>query len=269
MKKLLMKRVAVAGNTVDGREIKAEHLQEMAETYNPNTYGARVWLEHIRGLFADSAFGALGDVISLSVQDDVINGETKTCLYAQIKPLPELIAINQKSQKIYTSVEIALNFAKTGKAYLMGLAVTDSPASLGTEALQFYTHRKQSQENILTAGVESEMEFTDSPDTVPPQSETALDEIHALFNQKTDVPPPAIENVPTLAVITDQFEKQQNLHSALENKVSQHQSTMVSALTKLAARVDALVMQIETETTNLNRSPHDGNAAPTELQADF
>jgi hypothetical protein len=40
-------------------------------------------------------------------------------------------------QKVYTSMEIRPNFANSGKCYLVGLAVTDDPASLGTEYLEF------------------------------------------------------------------------------------------------------------------------------------
>lgn len=36
-------------------------------------------------------------------------------------------------QKVYTSMEIRPNFSNSGKCYLIGLAVTDDPASLGTE----------------------------------------------------------------------------------------------------------------------------------------
>ena len=39
-------RVAVEGATTDGRTIERQWLVDAAETYNPNTYGARVWLEH-------------------------------------------------------------------------------------------------------------------------------------------------------------------------------------------------------------------------------
>jgi hypothetical protein len=48
----------------------------------------------------------------------------------------QLVAINKKGQKLFTSCEIAPNFAGTNRAYLVGLAVTDSPASLGTEMLR-------------------------------------------------------------------------------------------------------------------------------------
>lgn len=46
-------------------------------------------------------------------------------------------------QKVYTSMEIRPNFSNTGKCYLIGLAVTDDPASLGTEYLEFCSRAVQ------------------------------------------------------------------------------------------------------------------------------
>jgi hypothetical protein len=46
-------------------------------------------------------------------------------------------------QKVYTSMEIQPNFANSGKCYLVGLAVTDDPASLGTEYLEFCSRAAQ------------------------------------------------------------------------------------------------------------------------------
>jgi hypothetical protein len=40
-------------------------------------------------------------------------------------------------------MEVAQNFAGTGKAYLIGLGVTDSPASLGTDELRFSARHTQ------------------------------------------------------------------------------------------------------------------------------
>lgn len=127
-------RVATSGPTIDGREITADQINQMAANYDPAKYGARVWLEHYRGTLPDSPFKALGNVLALEARD--VEGG-KRGLFAQIEPLPELKAINKAGQKIYTSIEITTDFAKTGSAYLSGLAVTDSPASIGTEALKF------------------------------------------------------------------------------------------------------------------------------------
>src|SRR3990167_4905433 len=121
-------RVATAGATVDGRTISADHLKQMAKNFKRDVYGARVWLEHLRGTLPDSVFKALGDVIGLKTEE--VDGKLR--LFAQIEPLPDLVKMNKAGQKIYTSIEIEPKFADTGEAYLMGLAVTDSPASLGT-----------------------------------------------------------------------------------------------------------------------------------------
>ncbi len=48
-------------------------------------------------------------------------------LYAQIEPTESLVKLNRDKQKIYTSIEVEPNFSDSGEAYLMGLAVTDSP----------------------------------------------------------------------------------------------------------------------------------------------
>ncbi|OTG61248.1 capsid protein [Acinetobacter sp. ANC 4204] len=160
-------RIAVAGDTTDGREIQADWIIQMAENYDPNTYGARINVEHIRSYLPDGTFGAYGDVIALKTEKVTINGEEKDALFAQIEPTDSLIALNQKKQKVYTSIEVDENFAKTGSAYLIGLAVTDSPASLGTEMLSFasgatvnpFNERKLRPENLFTASVETKIEF--------------------------------------------------------------------------------------------------------------
>jgi len=160
-----MFRIGVEGATTDGRTIERSWLEEMAASYNRDTYGARINVEHIKGLSPDSQFGAYGDVLALKTEEVEINGEKKLALFAQIQPNDALLALNKKGQKIYTSMEIQPKFANTGKAYLVGLAVTDSPASLGTEALEFsakhgtLTSRKQDKDNLFTAAEPAELEF--------------------------------------------------------------------------------------------------------------
>nr|WP_244859138.1 GPO family capsid scaffolding protein [Shewanella dokdonensis] len=126
MKKSKFFRVFTEGDTTDGREIQRNWIEEIAESYNTAKYGARIWLEHIRGILPDSPFKAYGDVTAVKAEK-VEDG--KLALFAQISPTEDLLAMNKARQKIYTSVEIDPNFAKTGKCYLTGLAVTDSPAS--------------------------------------------------------------------------------------------------------------------------------------------
>lgn len=160
-------RIATAGDTTDGREIQENWIQEIADTYNPATYGARINVEHIRSVFPDSSFGAYGDVVAVKAEKVEIDGEKKLTLFAQIEPNENLIELNKRKQKIYTSIEVNPNFANSGKAYLVGLAVTDSPASLGTDMLQFAANadvnplesKKQHKDNLFTAAAEADIDF--------------------------------------------------------------------------------------------------------------
>lgn len=161
-------RVAVEGATSDRRTIKRSWLEQAAKNYNPKTYGARVWLEHLRGLFADSSFRAFGDVTELKTQEVEIAGKTRLALYARIDPTDDLIGMNKSRQKIYTSIEIDESFADTGEAYMVGLAVTDSPASLGTDVLAFaaerpdanpFTSRHFSATSMFSEAIEADLDF--------------------------------------------------------------------------------------------------------------
>ena len=176
-------RVAVEGATAsDGRTIERNWLLEMAASYNPATFGARVNMEHIKGYSAEGPFIAYGDVLAVRTEEVEIGLAGKTekrlALYAQIDPTDQLIKFNKARQKIYTSIEIEPNFAGTGKCYLMGLAVTDNPASLGTEALKFTAKtdnefakqlkaaldaRKQHATSLFSALIETTIEFEAAP----------------------------------------------------------------------------------------------------------
>ncbi|MDH0071533.1 GPO family capsid scaffolding protein [Stenotrophomonas maltophilia] len=162
-------RVAVEGATTDGRVIERQHITDMAASYDPQLYGARIWVEHMRSLMPDGPFKAFGDVLAVKAEEVEIGGVKKLALFAQIEPTDALVAmVNNDKQKLYTSIEIAPKFADTGKAYLQGLAVTDTPASLGTEMLAFAAQqgdksplasRKQTPGNLFTAMEETEISF--------------------------------------------------------------------------------------------------------------
>lgn len=167
-------RVAVEGATTDGRTIERQWLVDAAETYNVNTYGARVWLEHYRSALPDGPFKAYGDVVALKTEEVEIAGKKKLALFAQIEPTADLIALNKARQKIYTSIEIRPKFADTGRAYLDGIAVTDTPASLGTEMLTFSAQhpdanplksRKNDPDNLFSEAIEIALEFEEVTDS--------------------------------------------------------------------------------------------------------
>ena len=169
-------RVATSGATTDGRNIEEQWLKDMAETYDPNTYQARVNLEHIMAAHPESAFGSYGDVLALKTEPVTLNvggkPEQRLGLYAQIDALPPLEELNKKRQKLFSSIQVLPDFGKSGRAYLGGLAVTDNPASLGTEQLAFCAQnpaasplafRKIKPDAVITVAEEIALEFADSP----------------------------------------------------------------------------------------------------------
>lgn len=203
-------RVALEGATCDGRTIERKDIEDMAATYSQGVYGARVWIDHIRGILPDSAFRAYGDVTALKAEEVDFNGSKKLALFAQIDPTEDLVTIvNVQKQKVFTSIELAPDFAGSGKAYLYGLAVTDNPASLGTEMLAFavqhpdnnpLTKRKQLPENVFSVAEESAIELEEVTQQDPPPSKIA-----ALFAAMGFKPKTAPESKPEEAPDVGEF----------------------------------------------------------------
>ena len=178
-------RVATEGATTDGRKIERSWIDQMGKNFDRTKYGARVWLEHYRGTVPGGPFDALGDVIAVEART-VEDG--KRALFAQIEPLPALVELNKKKQKLYTSIEVHPEFADSGEAYLSGLAVTDSPASLGTEMLAFaagasanpLAARKIDKAALFSEAVPLELEFEDA---APAGESGALAAVVAMFSK--------------------------------------------------------------------------------------
>lgn len=161
------KRVATSGKTADGRTIEAQDLRDMAEAYDPALYTATIWYEHIRYV------GSFGTVTELKAED---LEDGKVALFAKLQPNDRLLALNKEAQKLFTSIEIQPEFADTGKAYLAGLAVTDEPASLGTEPLHF---SRRAEKGNYFANLEPLGELIAAPDT---DEAAALSFFTRLFN---------------------------------------------------------------------------------------
>lgn len=134
-------RVAVEGTTADGRNISGVQIEQMASSYDPSVYDAKIWLEHIRGYTPDGMFKPLGRVTEVKAEriSDKSALAGKKALFVKLEPHPDLVAMVRNGQKVHTSIEMHPKFPTTDGAYLMGLGVTDSPASLGTGIMQFST----------------------------------------------------------------------------------------------------------------------------------
>lgn len=136
--------IATSGATADGRYISADHLKEMAESYSKDTYTAQIWLEHYR--YTGNAYGQVEELKA----EEQADGKVK--LFARLAPSKEMIAMNQQGVGLFTSIEITPKFSDTEKAYLTGLAITDSPASLGTTQLKF--SKRIGNESVITGSPE-------------------------------------------------------------------------------------------------------------------
>lgn len=250
-------RIFVEGATTDGRTIERSWIEQMAESYDRNTYGARLNCEHIRGLGPDSAFGAFGDVLALKAEEVDIAGAKKLGLFAQIEPTASLIELNKKGQKIYTSAEVQPNFAETGKAYLVGLAITDSPASLGTEALQFSAQhgtlasRKQHKDNLFSCAEEVAFDFEEVSDA-PGLFAALRDRINELVGKNKDKEGTDAANFNALGEMLEQVAT----HGAEQ---AQAFSSLSAAHEKLQADHNKLAGEFSDLLKKLENTPEGGN----------
>lgn len=193
-------RVAREGQTVDGRALTRLEIQQIADTYNPSTtYGARVNVEHISGWSPEPPFNAYGDIVLADAAEE--NG--KLCLYNTISALPNLLALNKAGQKIYPSIEFYRDFAGTGKAYQVGLGLTDTPASLGTEAIKFSSanpnlSRTLPDTEICMFGTTPAVPTATAPLAVPAtptiEDKTLFSQLKELLTPKAPTPPAAPED---------------------------------------------------------------------------
>lgn len=224
-------RIAVQGATTDGREISRDWISQMAKNYDPTVYGARVNMEHIKGYAADSTFRRFGDVTKVEAEE-ITEGPLagKLALFGYIDPTPELVELTKARQKVYTSIEVNPKFSDTGEAYLIGLAVTDDPASLGTEYLSFsatakaspLASRKQDKENLFTAAEETLIEFYDEADAGP----SLLSRVKELFTRKEKTDDERFSDVSAaVTAVAEQVQKNGETHSqqvaALERTFSE------------------------------------------------
>jgi len=238
--------IATEGQTTDGRAIERSWLEDIAATYSRDKYGARIWLEHIRGIVPDNAFQAYGDVLAVRTNK---NKEGKLELQAQIDPTPELISLSKKRQKIYTSIEIAPNFAKTGKCGLVGLGITDSPASLGTSILEFsaqhpednpFSSRKQSPDNLFSSTLETALDFSEMPIDLGSEASltffSRLSEMFRTMTQQQTVAQTAQQ--PTQQPASAEIESAMQAFSAFQKAYQEGQASIAARLDQFAADIN-------------------------------
>ncbi|WP_210530754.1 GPO family capsid scaffolding protein [Pantoea ananatis] len=271
-------RIGVEGATTDGRTIERSWLEQMAANYDPAVYTAVINMEHIKGYTPDSAFRRFGVVDALDteeISDGLLKG--KLGLYAVINPTDELVTMTGNMQKLFTSMEIRPEFADTGEAYLIGLAVTDDPASLGTEMLQFsasaganpLANRKQHPDNLFTAATETVIEFED-------EKPSLFSRVSALFSNKQKSDDARFSDVHQAVelVATEQQAFSQRIETALSEQASSLQAQLsaeTAAREQLQADFSQLQAQLSREDGRHDsrpRTPGNGNGSSQDVRTD-
>ncbi|HFZ7492812.1 TPA: GPO family capsid scaffolding protein [Salmonella enterica subsp. enterica serovar Newport] len=122
--------IATEGYAIDGRAITRETIQQAADNYDTSVYTAMIWPYHPIGSFDERQYWTpnLGLVSELTTKEEA--GRLR--LMAKLEPNQILLNLNENGQKLFTSCEFMGDYANTGQTYLLGLAATDIPASLGT-----------------------------------------------------------------------------------------------------------------------------------------
>ncbi|WDM87541.1 GPO family capsid scaffolding protein [Pseudomonas asiatica] len=261
-------RVAVEGATTDGRNIERSWIEDMASTYSPNTYGARINCEHIKGYWPGGEFGAYGDVLACKAEEVEIAGIKKLALFAQLQPNDALLALNKAGQKIYTSIEVQPKFADSGKAYLVGLAVTDTPASLGTEALSFRAGNKKDKDNVFSVAEETAFEFEEITDS-PGMFAELRAKVSGLINKGKEKDGKDAANFNELGELIGQLANHGAEQAEALEKGQQAFTELESKFSKLSTDFDALVKRLgdTKDHTQKDRPPVSGgggNAAVTD-----
>ncbi|MES1985056.1 MAG: GPO family capsid scaffolding protein [Pseudomonadota bacterium] len=245
-------RVAVEGPTVDGRVIERTHIQQAADAYNLDTYTATINCEHLRGFSPTPPFNSYGKIAEMKAEEVELDiagkKEKKLALFASFDVNDQAKKMNKDGQKLFSSIEIVPNFAASNKAYVVGLALTDSPASLGTEMLQF-SRDDQRKDNLRTVE-EIEIAF---------EEESNGDDLTGMFSglrkffetfaaPKVDVTPPVIADPAktpdesAMTAFTTQFrEGMTQLANAMETATN----ATNAQVTKLATELGALKQDIE------------------------
>lgn len=181
--------LATAGETIDGRVIEEQWLRDMAESYSTDYYTAVIDADHELDWY-----GAYGNVSELRIGEKV----GRVSLEAKLNVNYRLMEMNRNGQRLWFSIEPR---EVEGKVYLFRLAITDNPASIGTDQMKFsagpngekpsfskpkpfdFSVEKPSEEDEASffkrfkAWLKSDPEFTNKPGETPDDHDEGDDDM--------------------------------------------------------------------------------------------
>lgn len=246
--------IATEGQTVDGRNISRDEIQQMAAHYDPKVFTANANLEHLLSYSPDSIFSAYGPVLKLSTQEATILGEKKLQLMGVVDANDSIVAMQKVGKKAFASIEITKNFLNKGIAYLTGLAFTDTPASIGTESMKF----SASAQNVYSFNEEVEVVFDGSIQQDKP-GEGLFSKVKSLlsFKDKKDEAKFTDIGLAVEAIATSQKE--------LLEKFPDHEPLRaeITALTKKVTESEAAFNALSATVEKLSELPNGAGKRPS------
>ena len=257
-------RAFVEGETIsDGRNVTAEMIDNIVETFNVETYAPQCNLEHISGYSPEPPFNNHGTVIAVEARTDdiVIAGKTekRRALYAQVDASDAMVELSKREQKPFPSVELSANYAGTGKYGLIGLAFTDTPASIATQRLNF------SRVNNLTLFTSSEraaLAFEAEQEKVDSIVDRLFSAVAAKFGKTEQpaapkppaAPTPANDNFDFAAFTADMKTAVTGVVTAAVQPIAEAQAALTTELAGLKTQLAG------TEQPRFSRQPSTGGA---------
>lgn len=259
--------LATAGATADGRDIKEQWLIDIAETYDREKYTAVINADHERW------YGNFGHV------HEVRLGKSKdgnTTLEGRLAPNFRLVEMNRNGQRLFMSIEVNPNFAGSGKAYLGGLAVTDTPASLGTSMLKFSAkdsiHSEPEAFSLAISGEDGETksllkkllqavtgnhEFKTQPDAPAPDQQ-GHDMTPEQFQKLTEQNEAIIAGLAAVASSNSELFKKLEPNTPAGDQGDEPESVSVEAFKELKEKLNA----VTEEFNKLKNTPAGGTQVP-------
>lgn len=247
--------ILTAGKTVDGRNIDQKIIDDIAQTYDPEVYNARINENHYKWS------SKLGSVLSVEKRDNQ--------LFAVLKPNSQLLNVVESGQLLHTSCEFMEDFAGTGQAYLTGLALTDEPASLGTTEIHLSDNSKEKGVVCLSSGATIGKESFDKPELTKQDDLRLLARIKQLFSSNADPSKPLDEeNEEMNEELKELLQAQSAQMTALSAQVTSLSATVVELMpkepekeepeekkddTELTSKVEALSSKLDDVVTKLSK----------------
>jgi len=232
----------------DGRVVKKEWLEDIAETFNTKVFTPQMWFDHRR-------YFSGGNVVAVKLEpatEPELRGEVQ--LFGILAPNDALINANRYGEYTFPSIEVGENYRGTGKFFLKGLGVTDQPASAGVTELNFSQGDKNEKAHLLQG---EQFNLADACDKEEKENPGLVKHLFKAFLADSTPPAPQDED--------DMNEKQFNeFKSEIVTAISGAFTEQNAAFSAISAKLEA-----QDAAQNSDENGNDGEEDASVSAADF